>query len=142
MSSSQELYNRIIVTLRPLVPVTNLKQLNNWAWLVVGILQANSINLSQIATPIPVGSAAAESRITTLRRWLKNPHIEVWSFYRPILEQCLEGWLAVEAEVVLDGVQVFGDRLQISPDSSRVGCRGDLGTVPFPWSGPCCRAKD
>ncbi len=43
MSSSHELYNRIFLTLRPLVAVSNIKQLNNWVWIIVGILQANSI---------------------------------------------------------------------------------------------------
>jgi hypothetical protein len=130
MSSSFELYKRIIVTLGPLVSVSNLKQLSNWVWLIVGIIQANSVNLSQIATHIPVGSQKAESRIATLRRWLANPHIDVWSFYRPILEQILDGWHDVEAVVILDGVQVFGDRLQIFRLSLRHGNRA----IPLVWT--------
>ena len=130
MSSSHELYNRIISTLRPLVTVSNLKQLNNWVWIVVGILQAESIALSQIATHIPVGSAVEEWRITTIRRWLKNPRIQVWNFYRPILEHVLHDWANVEAVVMLDGVQVFGDRLQIYLLSLRHGNRA----IPLVWT--------
>jgi hypothetical protein len=112
VSSSDELYNRLIQTVHPLVEVSHIRQLTNWMWIVVGILQANSIALSKIATFVP-GEAEAESRVTTIRRWLKNWRVEVWTFYRPILEQVLDGWRAVEATVVLDGVAVFGDRWQI-----------------------------
>ncbi len=130
MSSSHELYNRIFLTLRPLVAVSNIKQLNNWVWMVVGILQANSIALSKIATHIPVGSPEAESRIATLRRWLQNPHIDVWTFYRPILERVLASWGHVEAVVMLDGVEVFGGRLQIFRLSLRHGNRA----IPLTWT--------
>ncbi len=130
MSSSLELYKRIICTLGPLVSVSNLKQLSNWVWMSVGILQANSVNLGQIATHLPVGSRIAESRVATLRRWLKNPHVEVWSFYRPILEHILDGWHSVEAVIILDGVQVFGDRMQIFRLSLRHGNRA----IPLVWT--------
>ena len=128
MSSSQELYNRLIETVYPLVEVSHIKQVTNWMWIVVGILQANSIALSKIATFIP-GTAEAESRVTTIRRWLKNLRVDVWTFYRPILEHVLEGWCAVEAVVVLDGVAVFGDRLQIFRLSLAHGHRA----IPLVW---------
>lgn len=130
MSSSYELYKRIIVTLHPLVSVSNRKQLSNWVWIIVGIIQANSVNLSQIATHVPVGSKKAKSRIATIRRWLANPKIEVWTFYRPLLEHILDGWHDVEAVIVLDGVQVFGDRLQIFRLSLRHGNRA----IPLIWT--------
>ena len=46
MSSSLELYSRLFGTIRPLVSVSNIKQLANWLWITVGILQANSIALN------------------------------------------------------------------------------------------------
>jgi len=128
MSSSQELYNRLIKTVYPLVKVSHIKQVTNWMWIIVGILQANSMALSKIATFIP-GAAEAESRVTTIRRWLKNLRVDVWTFYRPILEHVLEGWCAVEAVVVLDGVAVFGDRLQIFRLSLVHGHRA----IPLVW---------
>ena len=130
MSSSYELYIRIIGTVRPLVTVSNLKQLNTWVWLAVSILQARSIALGQLVLHIPVGSSEAESRLTTVRRWLKNPRIDVWAFYRPVLEHALQGWSAVEAIVMLDGVLVFGDRLQIFRLSLRHGNRA----IPLVWT--------
>lgn len=128
MSSSHELYNRLIQTVQPLVEVSNIKQLTNWMWIIAGILQANSIALSKIALFVP-GEVEAESRVTTIRRWLSNLRVEVWAFYRPILEHVLAGWRAVDATVVLDGVLVFGDRLQIFRLSLVHGQRA----IPLVW---------
>lgn len=128
MSSSQELYNRLIKTVQPLVTVSHIKQMVNWMWITVGILQANSVALSKIATHIP-GEAKAESRVTMIRRWLMNFEVDVWRCYRPILAHVLSGWRAVNAVVVLDGVMVFGDRLQIFRLSLVHGCRA----VPLNW---------
>lgn len=130
MSSSDELYNRILRTVRPLVTVSNIKQLNTWVWLAVAILQAKSIALSQLVLHIPIGRAEAEYRITTLRRWLKNPRIDVWEFYRPVLEHVLAGWAAVEVVVILAGVWVLGARLQIFRLSLRHGNRA----IPWVWT--------
>lgn len=49
MSSSQELYNRLDEKLRALVSVKNPKQVTNWIWVIVGILESESCNWSQIA---------------------------------------------------------------------------------------------
>src|SRR4030067_890948 len=38
MSISQELYNRLSETIRPLVRVSNSKQITNWLWIVVGLV--------------------------------------------------------------------------------------------------------
>jgi len=128
MSSSLELYNRLFVTIQPLVSVSNMKQLANWLWITVGILQANSIALSQIAICLP-GPTLAESRVTTIRRWLMNFRVDVWAFYRPLLEHALQGWHAVHAIVILDGVTVFGDRWQIFRLSLAHGRRA----IPLVW---------
>lgn len=129
MNSSQELYNRLIATIGPLVKVQHISHLNNWIWIVVGILQANSLALSRIALHIPE-PAVAESRVTTIRRWLQDRHVEVWALYRPVLEQALVGWRMAEATVILDGVEVFGGRLQVFRLSLRHGCRA----IPLVWT--------
>lgn len=129
MSSSQELYNRLNKTLRALVPVKNGKQVTNWIWLIVGILQSQSSHLSQIANYLPLATKA-EARVTKIRRWLMNPHIKVWRFYKAILEHVLSGWTTVEAFIILDGVMVFGDRWQIFRVSLQHGSRA----IPLAWT--------
>src|SRR3972149_7046054 len=96
MSSSQGLYNRLNENLRELVHVKNGKQVTNWIWIVVGILQSQSSNLSQIANGLPLETQAA-SRVTLIRRWLMNPHVKVWMFYKKVLEHVLSGWSSVDA---------------------------------------------
>lgn len=128
MSSSRELYTRVIHTLSPLVSVAHIAHLTNWVWIVVGMVQANSMALSHIATHIP-GEAQAESRVTTIRRWLKNFRVDVWEFYRPVLEHVLQAWQTVTAVVILDGVMVFGDRWQIFRLSLAHGGRA----IPLVW---------
>jgi hypothetical protein len=128
MSSSEILYTKVMETLASLVSVSHVAQMKNWVWIVVGIIQAQSVALPQIATHIP-GVAKAESRVTTIRRWLANVKIEVWGLYRPVLEHALQGWQAVEASVILDGVMVFGERLQVFRLSLVHGCRA----IPLVW---------
>lgn len=129
MSSSKELYNRLDEKLRELVHVKNGKQVTNWIWIIVGILQSQSSNLSQIANYLPM-ETKAESRVTLIRRWLMNPHVKVWAFYKKILEHVLSGWSAVEAYIILDGVMVFGGRWQIFRVSLQHGCRA----IPIAWT--------
>jgi hypothetical protein len=129
MSSSQELYNRLDKKLRVLVDVKNGKQVTNWIWIIVGILQNQSPNLSKIANCLPMETKAA-SRVTLIRRWLMNPQVKVWMFYKKVLEHVLSGWSAVEAYIILDGVMVFGDRWQIFRVSLQHGCRA----IPIAWT--------
>jgi hypothetical protein len=129
MSSSQELYNRLDEKLRAWVPVKNRKQVTNWIWIIVGLLQSQSAHLSQIANTLPLESKA-ESRVTLIRRWLMNPQVKVWSFYKKVLGHVLSGWSGVEAFLILDGVMIFGDRWQIFRVSLRHGCR----PIPIAWT--------
>jgi len=94
-------------------------------WMVSGLLQSKSVALSQIAVHLPM-ETKAEARITRIRRWLKNLKIDVWQMYRPIPENVLRDWQEQEAILILDGVKVFGDRLQIFRLSLEHGCRAIL----------------
>jgi hypothetical protein len=69
--SSAELYSRLIGTLSALVNVSHIAEMNTWIWIVVGILQSESITLRKIATHVH-GETQAESRVAMIRRWLKN----------------------------------------------------------------------
>lgn len=128
MSSSQELYNQLSKKLKELVYVKNHKQVSNWIWVVVGILQSESCHLSQIANSLPM-ETKAESRVTLLRRWLMNPHVKVWSFYKKVLDHVFSGWSNVEATIILDGVMLFGDRWQVFRVSLLHGGRA----IPLGW---------
>lgn len=129
MSSSQELYNQLSKKLRELVSVKNSKQVTNWIWIVVGMLQSESCHLSQIANNLPMQSKAT-SRVTLLRRWLMNSHVKVWSFYKKVLEHVFAHWTSVSAIIILDGVMLFGDRWQVFRVSLLHGNRA----IPLAWT--------
>ena len=128
MSISHALYNRLNETIRPLVNVPNSQQVTNWLWIVVGLLLGNSPALSKLATYLPM-ETDAESRVTLIRRWLKNLKVDTWTFYEPILARVLDRWRAIEVFVILDGVMVFGDRWQVFRLSLR------HGGAPSHWRG-------
>jgi len=129
MSSSQELYDRLNEKLRELIHVKNSKQVTNWIWIVVGILQSASCNLSKAANLLPM-ETKAESRVTLMRRWLMNSHVKVWRFYKKVLDHVFSGWSNVEATIILDGVMLFGDRWQVFRVSLLHGGRA----VPIAWT--------
>ena len=128
MSGSSELYNQLGETLKTLVKVNNHKRVTNWAWLVVGILQSGSCHLSQIANYLPM-DVKAESRVTLIRRWLDNKQVYPWKYYKSILEHIFQNWKLKQAVIILDGVMVFGDRMQVFRVSLRYGNRA----IPLAW---------
>jgi hypothetical protein len=128
MSISEELYTRLEKAIKPLVNVSHAHHLSNWLWIVVGIVQSNSVALGQIAVHLPM-ETKAEARVTRVRRWLKNLKVNIWAFYRPILEYVLRGWQGEDFHVILDGLMVYGDRLQVFRLSLEHGCRA----IPLGW---------
>jgi DDE family transposase len=128
MGSSQQLYNRIAKTIEEVVTPKHIRHLTNLIWIVVGIVQQQSVAMSQIAQSI-AGETQAESRVAKIRRWLKNSKIDVWTFYQPILCRVLKGWRGADITLTIDGTMVFGDRFQIFRLSLLHGCRA----IPIGW---------
>ena len=131
MGGSQELYDRLSerVMAACASETTNIKQVVNLIWVVVGILGSGSIALSKIANYLP-GEAEAESRVTHIRRWLNNGHVNAARLYEQLLAQVLAGWRNVKITVVVDGTMVFGDRWQVYRLSLVHGYRA----VPLAWT--------
>lgn len=112
MSSSQSLYTQIFTKLSTFHPDLYHTRLANWVWVIVGLVQAQSVHLSEIANHIP-GPALAAGRIMKVRRWLSNKHITTQTLYQPIIEQVLNGWVGREVTIILDGCFVNGEALQM-----------------------------
>jgi len=132
--SSYELYGRVSQTLIGMLgeQVSNIKQVINLTWLVVVMIESQSITLSQLANRLP-GETEAESRVTRIREWLKNPKVEVWMLYQVVLRQVLADWQTAShrtLSVIVDGTLVFGDRLQIFRLSLAHGNRA----IPLTWT--------
>ena len=109
--------------------VSNIKQLTNLIWLVVAVINGKSIALSQLANLLP-GEAEAQSRVTRIREWLKNPKVDVWGLYEALLRQVLREWSDTTMSLIIDGTMVFGDRMQIFRLSVAYGNRA----IPLAWT--------
>jgi hypothetical protein len=108
------------------------------AWAQVknaGKFHSHQHQAAKIATYIP-GETQAESRVTLIRRWLMNFHVDVWSFYKPVLGHALKDWQNEVANVIVDGVMVGAGRWQILRLSLAHGQRAiPLGWVVVPGTG-------
>jgi hypothetical protein len=111
MSSSAILYARLFELLRVAHPTLRITQLANWIWIVVGLIQARSVHLSQIALHLP-SEAQAPGRIAQIRRWLANPHIDVTGLYEPLIQTVLDAWAGKPVFIIFDGCLVNHATLQ------------------------------
>jgi hypothetical protein len=90
-------------------------RIRNFTWLIVGIYQSRSINLSRIAGKIP-GSAKLVSFTRRLSRLLSNPTINTRAWYEPVAREWLEKQTKnlQQIQLVVDGTKVgFAHQLLI-----------------------------
>jgi hypothetical protein len=128
MSISTELYTRVFAKLRAAHPEPHLKRISNWVWVIVGLILAQSVHLSQIAQHIP-SEAHAAGRIAQVRRWLKNKFIDVPVFYRPLITEALQAWADKDVCVILDGCSVNHEALQFF----RLSLSHCFRALPLTW---------
>jgi hypothetical protein len=89
MSSSQQLYNRVSTKLQALHPTLHLKRLTVWVWVVIGLREGQSVQLSEIANHIPGGTQAV-GRLARVRRFLASKWIISRTLYQPLIEEVLQ----------------------------------------------------
>jgi hypothetical protein len=128
MSSSQQLYNRVATKLQTLHPALHLKRLSVWVWVVVGLIQGQSVQLSEIANHIP-GETQAVSRVARIRRWLASKWIVSRTLYQPIIEEVLHAWVGRDVTIILDGCFIRHKALQIL----RVSLSHCYRALPLAW---------
>ena len=112
MSSSQQLYNRVSTKLQALHPTLHLKRLTVWVWVVIGLIQGQSVQLSEIANHIPGGTQAV-GRLARVRRFLASKWIVSRTLYQPLIEEVLQTWAVHEVTIILDGCFIRQKALQI-----------------------------
>jgi hypothetical protein len=106
-----------IVTMRPGQRIT---QVRAFAWLLYGIFQSRSVNLSRIAGKIP-GRAKLVSVTRRLSRLLENPAIDVAAWYEPIARE----WVNSQAR--------HSQQIRLIVDGSKVGFGHQLLTVSLAY---------
>jgi hypothetical protein len=128
MSSSQQLYNRVSAKLQALHPTLHLKRLAVWVWVVVGLIQGQSVQLSEIANHIP-GDTQAVARVARIRRWLASKWIVSRTLYQPLIEEVVQAWAGREVTIILDGCFIRNKALQIL----RVSLSHCYRALPLAW---------
>ncbi len=128
MSSSSTLYSRLFECIREFHPNIHVKRISNWVWVIVGLIQSQSVHLSEIAQHIP-SDAQAAGRIAQVRRWLANPFVQVTQFYEPLITQVLQAWQARDVFIILDGTAVNHAALQFF----RVSLSHCFRALPLAW---------
>jgi hypothetical protein len=124
------LYHTWIQRIRELRPDQRITQIRIFVWLIVGIYQSRSVNLSRVAGKIP-GKAKLVSVTRRLSRLLANPAIRVRAWYEPIARQ----WLESQAQ--------HGQQIRLIVDGSKVGFAHQLliislayrrRAIPIAWT--------
>ncbi len=128
MSSSEQLYTAVFTKLRSVHPTLHRKHLANWIWIVVGLIQGQSVHLSSIANHIP-NQTDAVSRIAKVRRWLKSRVLTSRSLYQPLIQDVMTAWNNREVTIMLDGCFIRHKTLQIL----RVSLSHCYRALPLDW---------
>lgn len=114
MLSNSELYRNWRKRLMQLMPSQRYEKyrLTNMLMLVVGMFKAKSVFLSKIAAKGPV-RAKQNSLVKRLKRFLKNPVIQVRDWYEPVVRQLVEAAASSgEIRLLIDTTKVgFNHRL-------------------------------
>lgn len=111
MSSSSILYARLFQVIRAAHPEVRCTRIANWVWVIVGLIQGQSVHLSRIAEHIP-SEAHAAGRIAQVRRWLANAYLPVETLYEPLIQPVLQQWAGKAVFIILDGCVLNHEALQ------------------------------
>ena len=108
-----KLYRTWKEQIRALHPSHRITQIQNFAWMMVGIYESRSVHLSKIAGKV-LGNAKLLSAVRRFERFLDNEAIKVREWYKPIAKQWIAAqWKHVgEIRLIVDGTKIgFGHQL-------------------------------
>ena len=109
MRGNLRLYRKMLAEMREFLPGERITRVRNMTLVVTGLFLAESVYLSAIAKKVPLSGRLASSA-NRLRRFLRNPRVEVSRFYRPVAQALLrsfEPWQ--EVRLLLDTMKVSFD---------------------------------
>ena len=107
MSDSLALYSTILERVRTANPREDLRRQKVFAWLVVGLLLEQTINVPYLANAI-VSTAKAASRERRIQRFLTNTHVKVRAYYDGLIRHALNGWAGQTLSIAIDTTSLAG----------------------------------
>lgn len=101
------LYHTWIARFLELQPEERITRVRNFVWLMIGIYESRSVNLSKIAGKLP-GQAKRVSVTRRLSRFLDNPAVRVRGWYEPLARNWLQAQhnSLKEIRLIVDGTKV------------------------------------
>src|SRR5215470_14177244 len=102
MENPPRLYSELVTLCGQPRQWRDVRHLQTLAWMVVGLIQAECVNLPAWVPFVQGRARCAQSTQRRFRRWLGNRRIEVALLYGPLIEQALREWGAHTLYLALD----------------------------------------
>lgn len=101
MQNSLRLHATLLSQLGKWLPEERITRLRNLAWLMTGMFLARSVHLSHMARKLPLPGRVV-SLTNRLRRFLDNPRVRVWCYYRAVARQLLRSLSGPRLTLLID----------------------------------------
>lgn len=133
--TTNRLYHKLMQQIEQILPNERITRRRVLAWLMTCLFLGRNPHAARLGNKIP-GRAKKPSKAERLRRWLKNKHVHVRDWYKPLAEQLITQALA------------SGHPLRLIVDGTRIGNRHQLLMVaiayrrralPLAWTWVRCR---
>jgi hypothetical protein len=92
MENSPRLYSELVALCGQSGQWRDVRHLQTFAWMVVGLIQAECVKLPAWVPFVQGRAQYAQSTQRRFRRWLGNRRIEVAPLYGPLIQQALQDW--------------------------------------------------
>jgi hypothetical protein len=102
MEKSPRLYSELRELLGQPGHWRDVRHVQTFAWMVSGLIQAESVNLTTWVPFVQSRARYAQSTQRRFRRWLGNRRIEVAPLYGPLIQQALQDWGTHTVYLALD----------------------------------------
>jgi hypothetical protein len=128
MSPTPHLYSALGRYLSQWCLHKDLRHLKALAWMIVGLVYSQKLNLTAWEPYVQSPAQYAQSYQRRWRRFLANPRISVSDWYVPLVMQAIGGWKQSPVSLALDTTMLWNEYCMIH--LSVVGCGR---AVPLLW---------
>jgi hypothetical protein len=108
MESSSRLYDTIVSLLGQHEKWLDVRHLKTVAVMIVGLIQSETINLTQWIGYVKTRARFAQSTQRRFARWLNNGRISVHCLYGPLIQKALDSWGEHTIYLALDTTMLWG----------------------------------
>jgi len=108
MENTPRLHDTLVQVLGQHRNWLDVRHLKTLAWMMVGLIQSEKINLTDWVPYIHSRAQYAQSTVRRFRRWLDNGRIQAHKLYGPLIQQALSEWGRNILYLALDTSMLWG----------------------------------